>query len=176
MFAITIFAGLAFAETVTTTVHFNVPTITSFTVTLPGVAAVASGATADIEFNSTTGTQVQVNASVVSASASAQTDSVPIFVYTNTGNVGINLNLSLDTVQAGVNVTASNTFAGYEAICTSTALPDSGKCVNVTASSVRVAGSLAAAGTQNVWMWAKFAGVAGGTAVTKTLTHTSAAS
>ncbi|VVB65470.1 Uncharacterised protein [Candidatus Gugararchaeum adminiculabundum] len=176
LFMVTMFVGFAFADTISTTVHFNVQTQTSFTVTLPGGSAVASGTTSDIEFNSTSGTQVKVNASVVGAPSNVQTSSIPIFVYSNTGNVDINVNLTLDSTYTGITVKAANANADWESSCSSTAMPDSGKCVAVSTASRRVAGTLAAGGTQNVWMWADFSSVAGGTSVSKTLTHTSAAS
>lgn len=108
------------AETVTTTAHFNVPSVVAFQVTLPGESAVESSpggtATTDIEFNCTDsgGTQSNVNAKVVGGSS--QADGTPIYSIDNVGTVNLNITIAIDS-----NVPACMTLQGgttYAAITT----------------------------------------------------------
>ncbi len=107
---------LAFAanEYITTQVYFNVASVVSFTLTLPGETAVTStpaGApTTAIEFNSTTGTDANVNARVVGGSSQTINPGVPIFVYDNTGTVNLNISVYLNsTLPACITLKGGNT-------------------------------------------------------------------
>ncbi|MFH1106839.1 MAG: hypothetical protein V1787_03000 [Candidatus Micrarchaeota archaeon] len=118
-------AALSAAEFGQTTVYFNVPISTSFTVTLPeSTEANASGATAppgapataDLNFSSLTGTETHLQPCLTAAWGSAcQTGpAVPIFSYKNTGTVNISMYIMFNTtlpigVTVGINSTKSGT-------------------------------------------------------------------
>jgi hypothetical protein len=106
-----------YAASTSTIVRFNIDTLVSYTLTLPGVAPVNGGsatATTDIEFNVTTGTQTNVNAKVVGG-GTTQSDGVPIFQLDNTGTVNLTLNVSLNTtLPSCITLAGSNTYAGAD--------------------------------------------------------------
>ena len=114
------------AETVTTTAHFNVPSVVAFQVTLPGESAVESApggtATTDIEFNCTDsgGTQSNVEARVVGGST--QADGTPIYSIDNVGTVDLNITIAIDsamptcmTLQGGTAYASITTTIGTAA-------------------------------------------------------------
>ncbi len=120
-------AATPFAEFAQTTVYFNVPARTSFTVTLPlstqtnasgTTAPWSSPATADINFSlasgSASGTHIQPCLTTAFGGACQTGPLVPIFSYKNTGTVNITMwmqfNESLPTgVVVGVNSTRNTT-------------------------------------------------------------------
>jgi len=110
-------ASVASAQVYTTTVtYFNVASVESFTVTLPGESAVpATGggaATHDIEFNSTDGNDNCINPRVTGG-GTAQSDGTPIFVIENTGTVNLDLTVNFTvSPPACVKVTGATTYAG----------------------------------------------------------------
>jgi hypothetical protein len=89
------------SESVTTTAHFNIPSVVSFEVTLPGESAVEStgggAATTDIEFNCTDsgGTEDDVEAKVVGGVV--QNSTVPIYSINNIGTENLNVTISLNS-------------------------------------------------------------------------------
>ncbi len=108
-----------YADYASTEVYFSVPISTSFTVTLPGEAGVASdgslGAvfTADIFFNSTVPTNTSLQPCVAPGTTCQDTDA--IFEYDNTGTVAINISLQFNaSLPTGVtvNMNSSATAGG----------------------------------------------------------------
>jgi hypothetical protein len=182
--ALAMLAGIAAADTVTTTVWFNVPSDVSFSVTLPGESPVSSGATTDIEYNSTVPTLAKINCTVREAGPQgAQTAAIPCFNYSNTGNRAINVTLAFGSnLPTGVTVKAGQNNSAWIASCTCadliTGCPGLNDCVVVATSSstptVKVA-NIAYAGYKEVWMWADYSGYTGGATNQRALTHTSQA-
>jgi hypothetical protein len=173
-----VLASVAVADTVTTTVWFNVPSDVTFTVTLPGKGGVASGATADIEYNSTTPTLNKINCTVAESAGASQTDEIPCFNYSNTGNREINITLQFGTeLPSGVTVKAGWNNTAWIATCTCTDLPGCGDddCVEVDDSAAVTVATIAYAGYREVWMWADYADYGGGSSAQRELTHTSVA-
>jgi hypothetical protein len=108
---------VAYAQVYTTTLtYFNVASVESFTVTLPGESAVpATGGgapTHTIEFNSTDGTDNCVNP-CLTAGGTCQSDGTPIFVIDNTGTVNIDVSVNFTlSPPACVKVGGATTYAG----------------------------------------------------------------
>ena len=168
------------AATVTTTVYFNVPSSISFTVTLPGQSATASGASADIEYNSSIVTATKINCTVRPGNANNQTALVPCFNYSNTGNRVINVTLQFGTaLPTGVMVKAGHNNSAWAATCTCTDLAgtacNTNQCVEVNDSVAVKVANIAYAGYKDVWMWADYSSYSGGASNSRTLTHTSQA-
>ena len=177
--SLALLAMFAAADTVTTTVWFNTPSDVSFSVTLPGRGAIASGSTSDVEYNSSTPTAEKINCSVRATPWSSQTESVPCFNYSNTGNREINVTMQFGSaLPAGVAVKAGWNNSAWVASCSCTKLPACGSndCVNVTDTSAVTVATIAYAGYQEVWMWADFSSYSGGSSNSRTLTHTSLSS
>jgi len=112
-------------ETVTTTAHFNVPSVVAFQVTLPGESAVESApggtATTDIEFNCTDsgGTQANVDAKVVGGST--QADGTPIYSIDNVGTVDLNLTIAIDSAMPScMTLQGGTTYATISTTITTT--------------------------------------------------------
>ncbi|MFH1448452.1 MAG: hypothetical protein ABIG39_06315 [Candidatus Micrarchaeota archaeon] len=168
------------ADTMLTAVYFNVPSSISFTVTVPGESAAAGATTPDIGFNSSIPTATKINCSCGGGSETLQDDNVPCFNYTNTGNRAINLSVQFGSaLPAGVRTKAGHNASAYEAECTCSTLPTgctTNACVFVNDTlSVKVA-DIAYGGYEEVWFWADFANVTGGTDTNRTLIHISQAS
>ncbi len=182
---ITLLAVPAIADYAQTTVYFNVPVTTAFTVTLLGQGAVSSNSTnnpsspptANIEFNSSTGTQVNVMPCVVGGSGNCQpgitVNGSPIFQYDNTGNVNISVLLIFNsTLPTGVTVRANSSWAN-----TSTSNGTAyGQDIAVNATDNAVLGrnidSVVSTSYLNVYLYANFSSVTGGTRTTRLLNHT----
>ncbi len=174
VFALLALGSFAAAATKSTTVYFNVPSSISFSVTLPGQSATTGATTANIEFNSSIPTINKINCSVMLSGGVEQTDLIPCFNYSNTGNQAINITLKFDSLPAGVTVKAGLNDTAWIASCACAELPTCNidDCIDVADSDVTVS-SIAYAGYEEVWLWADFSSVMGGTAETRTLTHTS---
>ncbi|MBD3260057.1 hypothetical protein GF371_05535 [Candidatus Woesearchaeota archaeon] len=147
----------------TTTVYFNVGTLISFTLTLPGQSPVScnstGAATAAIEFNSTNGTVINVDPSVVGGTA--QSNGVPIFVYDNTGTTNINLSTYLNLgLPACMNLTGATTFAGA----------DNGAVIDNSTNTTVVNSYAPAAGTQDWYMKVDFNNCTASDTTSRTLT------
>ena len=168
----------AAADTVTTTVYFNVPSSISFTVTLPGQSATASGgSSADIEYNASIPTQTKINCTVRPGNANNQTTLVPCFNYSNTGNRALNITLQFGSaLPTGVMVKAGHNNSAWAATCTCTDLAgtacNTNQCVEVNDSVAVKVANIAYAGYKEVWMWADFTNYMGGSTGSSTLTHT----
>ncbi|MCX6777168.1 MAG: hypothetical protein NTY73_04355 [Candidatus Micrarchaeota archaeon] len=111
-----VLASAVYAQVYTTTVtYFNIASVESFTVTLPGESAVTAtgggAATHNIEFNSTDGTDDCINARVTGGTI--QSDGTPIFIVENTGTVNIDVTVNFTvSPPACVKVGGATTFAG----------------------------------------------------------------
>ncbi len=166
--------SLVGADVITTNVFFNVPTSVAFTLTLPGLAANSSGhLTTFIEYNHSSNTVRKVNAS---AGGTAQSAAVPIFNYSNTGNVIINISLVFnESIPATINVSASKADGGYQLSCnvSAGAYPNTTTCKNVTNAGANIT-NISISGYQEIWMWADFNNLPGGSSVRRTLSHVSA--
>jgi hypothetical protein len=176
--ALAVLAAFAFADTVSTTVWFNVPSDITFTVTIPGKGAVA-GSTTDIEYNATVPTITKVNCTVREGGGQSQTALVPCFNYTNTGNRAINITLQFGSaLPTGVTVKAGHNNSAWLASCTCTDLVGGcplDDCVVVPATpttAVKVA-NIPYASYKDVWMWADYASYMGGAGNSRALSHTS---
>jgi hypothetical protein len=126
--ALAALAAMPLAEFAQTTVYFNVPVKTSFTVTLPlsletnasgTTAPWSSEATADINFTATdfSGTQKMIEPCLTTAFGGAcqiGADTVPIFMYKNTGTVNISMYLKFNAtaLPAGVVVGVNSSKQG----------------------------------------------------------------
>ncbi|VVC02664.1 Uncharacterised protein [Candidatus Burarchaeum australiense] len=199
---ILVLSTVAMADFVNTRVFFIIKRTISFTVTLPGQAAVtatnatpaiAAIYTADIEFNASNKSYYGINASVAPCCANQQTAATPIFQYTNTGTIPINITLAFNgtTMPPGVNVTASNGTGSYNTgDCTLgtgvglTAAPDGDPgttCKNVTTAFSTFLADLQPSQVRNLFMWATYdnfpatGGSVGTGAYTRNLTHASQA-
>jgi hypothetical protein len=175
-----VLATLVAADAVLTAVYFNVPSAIGFTVTIPGESATAGPSTADIEFNSTVPTRIKINCTSRDTPFGSQTDVIPCFNYSNTGNRAINITLQFGTaLPAGVTVKAGHNNSAYIASCTCINLPycDGGNdCVEVNDSVAVHVANLSYGTYDEIWLWADFLNVVGGTATNRTLIHTSTAS
>lgn len=164
------------ADSVTTTVWFNVPSVISFTVTLPGESPIASGTTMDILFNSTSTTINKLNATIAH-NYTNQSATVPIFNYSNTGNGNINITVDFSSaLPSGVSVKAGLNDSAWDTKCwaTNLATATNNTCAMVNESAnATVVGSLAVGTTKGVWLWADYSSVAYGTYTSRTLTHRS---
>ena len=146
---LSVLSSVIYAAAYTTTLtFFNIATVESFTVTLPGESAVpATGggaATHDIEFNASSGTITCVNPQVTGG-GTVQSDGTPIFKIDNTGTV--NLNISAKFVVSPpscVKVGGATTYAGA---CTGSI---------IDTSYVTVQNGLAAAASVNWYEQANF--------------------
>jgi len=171
--------GTVFADTVTTSVRYLIPSSIGFTIFLPAnnATGVTSGSTQQILFNTTNGSTTKINATTVGGFM--QNETVAIFRYRSDANVAINITLALDTVptcSGGTIVTKAGwNYTSWEGNCTAANLTAAGACVNITATSVRVANLSTNGYTRDVWLWADYSSCPGNTDVTKTLTHTSLA-
>lgn len=141
-----------------TLVEFNIPSVTAYTLTLLGEAAVTSDPTASsapttmIYFNSTDGNSKAVEAHV--AGGSIQSDGNPIFTFDNTGTVnlttlGVYLNGTAPTCVSLLGKTAYAAGAGGAAV------------IGVTNATVATNYAPAAA-AQAYYLWANFTGCASG--------------
>jgi hypothetical protein len=172
-------AAVAFADSVTTTVYFNVPSSISFTVTLPGGSPVASGATGDIEFNSSAVSRVKLNCTVRSSPGNNQTAAIPCFNYSNTGNRNINITLQFGVaLPTQVKVKAGHNNTAWISSCTCTSLATGGcpglnDCVEVNSTVAVKIATIPYAGYKDIWLWADFTNYMGGSSDTSILTHTS---
>jgi len=110
-------SSVIYAAAYTTTLtFFNIATVESFTVTLPGESAVpATGggaATHDIEFNASSGTITCVDPQVTGG-GTIQSDGTPIFVIQNTGTVNLNISAKFTVSPPScVKVGGATTYAG----------------------------------------------------------------
>ena len=127
--------SLAHAAKYTTTLtYFNIASVEAFTVTLPGQTAVGAttggAATANIEFNSTTGTDTCVDP-CIAASTTCQSAGTPIFLIENTGTV--NLHITVNFTQSPPScIKVAGSSASRAAACTGTIIDTS--AVTVSAS------------------------------------------
>jgi hypothetical protein len=172
--------SVAFADTVTTLVYFNVPSSLTFTVTLPGDLESSGGASAAIEFNSSLPNAKMINCTSFVAGGLNQTDLIPCFNYSNTGNRDINFTMQFGAgVPAQVKVKAGQNNSAWIAACTCTSLIAGdcprNDCVEVNSTVVKVA-NVSYGGFKEVWLWADFTNYMGGSSANSTLTHTSEAS
>lgn len=147
----------------TTTVYFNVGTLVSFTLTLPGQSPVScnstGAATAAIEFNVTNATSYNVNPSVVGGTT--QSDGTPIFQYDNTGTVGLNLSVYLDSaLPSCMNLTGNTTYAGA----------DTGTLIDNSSNTTVVNNYSPAAAAQDWYMKVDFVNCTVSDTTTRTLT------
>jgi hypothetical protein len=115
-----VFAAAIYAVSTATTVRFNIGTLVSYTLTLPGQTAVAGGAdtaTVDIAFNISNDTAYDVNAAVVGGGAGGvQQSGTPIYSFDNTGNVNVNLSVRLNmTLPSCITLWGNTTLAGVTA-------------------------------------------------------------
>ncbi len=177
-------AGVAFApQQITTPVRFILPTVTSFTLAIPGNNATnfsssLSGVTATtLIFNTTNLTEGGINATAAGTST-VQGPTVSIFNITNTGNIKINVTINFSTaLPGGVEVKAGwgpNAYQTGSNGCTGPAAGPPGgatevltTCSNITASQiVTTVANMSTSGRakyRDVWLWADYSSVAAGT-------------
>lgn len=160
MLGLFVMAQTAFAEKTTTVIHFNVPSVIQYTLTLPGESAVTAtgggAATTDIEFNASSGTATCVEAKVVGGTT--QSDGVPIFSFDNTGTVNLNLSVNVTaSVPTCMDLIGKTTYA-----CTT------GTVIGTTAVSV-INDFTPAAAAQDWYMWTNFTACANSDSTTRTL-------
>jgi len=136
------------AKYTTTLTYFNIASVESFTVTLPGESATNAGAggtaTHDIEFNASSGTATCVDP-CVTGGGTCQSSGTPIFVIQNTGTVDVNVSVKFtSSPPTCVVVKGATTFAGA---CAGT---------TIDTSYVTVQDNLAPAGSVNWYEQAGF--------------------
>ncbi|MBD3319214.1 hypothetical protein GF342_04870 [Candidatus Woesearchaeota archaeon] len=163
--ALGLLAGLATADTVSTTtqVQFNVDTVVGFTLTLPSETAVSASsggaATTSIEFVSTTGDDQNVNAKV--SGGATQASGSPIFQYDNTGTVDLDITVSLDSdLPSCMTLRGDTTYSGA----------DTGDEITSSSDTEVVADFAPSAGAQDWYMKTDFTGCTASDGVTRTLT------
>ena len=164
-------ASFVVAEFAQTNVFFTVPTVVSFTVTLPAGtnatsntttagAPLANPATSDIWFNSSASSATHIQPCVTGGSACQTGATYPIFQYDNTGNVNISLWLSFNAslpsgVLVGVNSTCSGSANG-QGVC-HTALYDVNSSKNaLVVSNLSFTGGPNTGNYTNVTLYANF--------------------
>jgi hypothetical protein len=158
-------ATLAYAASVstTTTLYFNVATVVAFSNTLPGQSATNAGAdtaTANVEFNSTTGTTVCANAKVVAGTL--QESGVPIMSLDNTGTVNLNMTMALASAMPACMTLYGKT--AWAADCTS-------GTTTVTNSKWAIVNDFTpAASATPVYLWTSFNACTAGDATTRVAT------
>jgi len=156
-----VLASVVYAQVYTTTLtYFNIASVESFTVTLPGEGAVTAtgggAATHDIEFNSTNGTTNCINPKVTGG-GTTQSDGTPIFVIQNTGTVNIDVTVNFTaSPPACVKVAGATSFAGACA----------GSLIDTTA--VTVQSGLTPSSSVNWYEKANFTGCTSGDSTTRT--------
>ncbi len=144
-----VLSSVIYAAAYTTTLtYFNIATVESFTVTLPGESAVpATGggaATHDIEFNASSGTITCVDP-CITGGGTCQSSPTPIFVVQNTGTVNLNISAKFTVSPPScVKVGGATTYAGACAGST------------IDTSYVTVQNNLAPAGSVNWYEQANF--------------------
>jgi hypothetical protein len=121
---LTVLSSVIYAATYTTTLtYFNIASVESFTVTLPGKTAVTAtgggAATSDIEFNASSGTITCVNP-CVTAGGTCQSSGTPIFVVQNTGTVNLNITAKFTTALPSCVAVAGST--SWATACSATAM------------------------------------------------------
>ena len=147
---LSVLSSLIYAAAYTTTLtYFNIATVESFTVTLPGLSAVpATGggaATNDIEFNASSGTVTCVNPCVTGGGTCQSATPTPIFLIQNTGTTNLNIsNKFVTSPPLCVTVGGATTYAGA---CAGTL---------IDTSYVTVQNNLAPAGSVNWYEQANF--------------------
>ncbi|MEM4255269.1 MAG: hypothetical protein QXR53_02980 [Candidatus Norongarragalinales archaeon] len=183
---VAIMSAAVSADYAQTTVFFNVPTSTAFTVTLPGQGAVSSNSTqnpnspptANIEFNASSSTVNNVVPCVTGGSCQSGEgpSGTPIFQYDNTGNVNISIQLIFNsTLPSGVTVRANSSWDNG-GVSNGTAFAGD-RPVNATENTTLGTNiDWNAASFLNVYMYANFSAVVGGTRTTRLLNHTSVSS
>jgi len=145
----------------TTLTYFNIATVESFTVTLPGqsptTATVSPGtATSNIEFNSTTGTDTCIDPCIAS-SVTCQEAGTAIFVISNTGTVALDMSANFSaSPPTCVKVGGSNTSRA--AACT-------GDIIDTTP--VTIIEDLGPGLTANYWEAANFTACTSGDTTSK---------
>lgn len=179
--SLTLLVAIVGADSILTAVYFNVPSDVSFTVTVPGESAVASGSTADIGFNSTEPTATKINCSTSDGSAGyIQDDDIPCFNYTNTGNRALNVSMQFGSaLPAGITCKAGHNASAWQTDCGCDTLPTgclTDDCVFVNESMPVKVADIAYSDYEEVWFWADFSSVTGGTSTNRTLSHISEAS
>lgn len=182
---VTLLATPAIADYAQTTVFFNVPSASSFTVTVPGQSAVASNGTnnpnspptANIEFNSSVSTRVNIPPCTVGGTGNCQNGSgstgTPIFQYDNTGNVNLTILLIFNsTLPSGVTVHGNSSWANTS-LSNGTAYAND-RALNATDSAV-MGINLDSVDTSilNVYLFSNFTSVTAGTRASRLLNHTS---
>lgn len=156
------FASVAHAAKYTTTLtYFNIASVEAFTVTLPGQSAVSAttggAATADIEFNSTTGTDTCVDPCVASTT-NCQSAGTPIFLVQNTGTVNLALTVNF-TASLPSCIKVAGSSASRAAACTGSL---------IGTSPVTISASLAPANSVNWWEAANFTSCVASDSTTRT--------
>jgi hypothetical protein len=131
----------------TTTLYFNIASVVGMTNTLLGqsatTATAAGAATANVEFNSSTGSNTCVEAKVVGGTT--QSTGNPIMTLDNTGTVNLNLSMKLTTANAACIATSyKTTYACASALVLNNA--------NVTI----LSDYTPAAAAQALYLWANF--------------------
>ncbi|QLJ53393.1 MAG: hypothetical protein Sv326_1218 [Candidatus Fermentimicrarchaeum limneticum] len=154
-------ASVVYAVKYTTTLtYFNIATVESFTVTLPGQGAVTAttggASTTNIEFNSTDGTDNCVDPCIAS-SVTCQEAGTAIFVISNTGTVALDMSANFSASPPScVKVGGSNTSRA--AACT-------GAIIDTTP--VTIIADLGPGLTANYWEAANFTACTSGDTTSK---------
>jgi hypothetical protein len=143
--------------------YFNVATSVAFTNTLLGVSLVNAGAgtaTANVEFNSSTGGNACVEAKVVGGTV--QSTGNPVMMLDNTGTVNLNMSLQLaSTVPACMTLYGNQTYTATCATGTNT----------ITAAQWRVKSDMTPADSaQAVYLWTSFSGCTAADTTTRVAT------
>ena len=160
---IALFAVAAYAESTITTGYFNVASLIQYTLTLPGQGAVTGtqggAATADVEFNSSTGNNSCVNAKVVGGTT--QQSGTPIFSFDNTGTVNLNLTINISSAMPSCMTLYGKT--AWAADCTS------GSSTITNANTSIATGYTPAAAAQAYYLWTTFNACASSDATTRSI-------
>ncbi|NYZ78595.1 DNRLRE domain-containing protein [Candidatus Micrarchaeota archaeon] len=143
-------------------------TVISFTITLPGQSAITAAeggnATADIEFNLTSGNTATNVLPCLAGTSTCQTSGTPIFVFSNTGSATLNWYIYLDS-----NTPAHITLKGKSDNSPAGA-------TTITTGGWLVASSIAPSGSQNAWLWTDFSGASVDDATSRTLKNNATSS
>lgn len=165
-------AAFAVAEADTYTVTWVIPSSVAHSASYGGACDSTKLYFTD-EDSTSDGTMAKINVSsdADANSAYCQDAASGVITLTNNGNTDINITAKISSALSGVTLKMATAYAGYEANC-SGAVADA-TCANINATFVLLEPNLAAAGTEEFWMWTDMSNFNSGAAtsgITRTMT------
>jgi len=173
---IVLLAGLAIADSITTSVRFVIPSNTAFAIAVPSNDSfISSGSTDALLFNSSLTSANGLNATTTDG---VQNSTQSIFRYRNDANQNLNITLAFGSNPAcsggTIEVKVANASTGYKDSCTDLAIANQTDCVNITTTTVVIINDLPFSGadTMDIWLWSDYNTCTAGLDTTQTITHT----